>query len=242
VSELALRLALLLIWAAVVSLDERAYGSLMLHQPLVSGSVAGALMGNLQGGMTAGLVFQCFWPALLPVGGAALPAAGLAGVVAGAITGWGSHLARTRALGSIDGPLLFGVLFGLLVAGTGQHWERLTRVRNAGREERALSSSGPLRAALERAMRASYHETALRGLLLAGGALFLASMVYLWPAGVRWLGRAPWPQWGASLRLTALGLGLGVLSGQLQEGRRRIPKELVWGLAAGVGLQILRAL
>jgi hypothetical protein len=241
VSELALRLAILLLWAAVVSLDERAYGSLMLHQPLVSATVAGSLMGNINGGMSAGLVLQCFWPGLLPIGGSMLPAAGLAGVVAGATTSWGVHLVGTRLLWSMHGPLLFGVTLGLLTAGAGEVWERATRRRNEAREERALASDEPLATALERAMRASYHDTALRGLLLVGAGLLVAAVVYLWPAGVRRLGSRPWPQWGAALRLSALGLGLGGLLAHLGRGRRSFPKEIIWGALLGAGIQILRA-
>ena len=107
-SELAIRLILLLLWAVVVSLDERAFGSFMFHQPLVAGSMAGALLGNAEGGLAAGIVFQCLWPGLMPVGGDLLPSVGLAAVLAGAVTGWGMHLVGTRALWTIDGPLFFG--------------------------------------------------------------------------------------------------------------------------------------
>jgi hypothetical protein len=241
-SELAVRLALLLLWAAVVSLDERAFGSYVFHQPLVAGSVAGLLMGNLTGGMTAGLIFQCFWPGLLPVGGAILPAVGLAGVLGGAVTAWGTHLVGTQALWSADGPLFFGVVLGLLAAGAGQTWERETRRRNEVREERALASDRPLEEALRDAFRASYHETALRGVVIVGAGIFLAGLVYLWPAAVRRMGAAPWPQLGWSLPLTALGLGLGGVLVSLRGAGRRLPSELWLGLAAGVILQVLRSL
>jgi len=239
--ELALRIALLLIWAAVVSLDERAYGSFLLHQPLVAGSVAGALMGNLSGGAAAGLVLQCFWPGLLPVGGALLPSSGLGGVVAGSVTAWGTHLAGTRMFFSADAPLLFGVVLGLLAAGAGSSWEARTRRRNEGRESLALSGGEADARSLNRALRGSYGDTATRGIILAAAAVVIGGVLYLWPAGLRRLGSAPWPQWGAGLRLSALGLGMGGLVYQFHAMRRPFPRELIWGLLAGAAVQILRS-
>jgi hypothetical protein len=242
VSELTVRLALLLIWAAIVSLDERAYGSYVFHQPLVAASVAGVLMGNLTGGMTAGLVFQCFWPGLLPIGGNPLPAVGLAGVLGGAVTSWGTHLAGTQALWSADGPLFFGVFLGLLAAGAGQLWERESRRRNTRREEEALEGPLPLEEGLRRALRSSYSDTALRGIVLVGVGVVLAGLVYLWPAGVRRMGRSPWVELGWTLPVAALGLGLGSLLVLLRGPGRRLSSELLWGLAAGIVIQLLRSL
>lgn len=241
-TELTIRLAFLLLWAAVVSLDERCLGSLMFHQPLVAGSVAGALMGNLTGGMTAGLVFQCLWPGLLPVGGALLPAVGLAGVLGGAVSGWGAHLVGTQALWTADGPLLFGVVLGMAAAGAGTAWERGTRRRNAGREERALRSELPLDAALGGAVRRAILDSALRGIVIVGTGVVLAAAVYLWPAGVRRMGATPWPQLGWSLPLVALALGLGGLGVLLRGERLWGSRELLWGVAAGVVLQLVRGL
>lgn len=241
-SELTVRLALLLLWAAVVSLDERAFGTYVFHQPLVAGSVAGILMGNLTGGMTAGLVFQCLWPALLPVGGNLLPSVGLAGVLAGAVSAWGTHLVGPRALFNSDGPLFFGVVLGLVAAGAGQAWERGTRRRNIRREEEALTSEKPLEEALRAAFRASYSDTALRGVVIVGAGVIVAGLVYLWPAGIRRMGGSPWSDLGWSLPLASLGLGLGGLLFMLRGKGRRIPSELAWGLAAGVVIQVLRNL
>lgn len=240
-SELAVRLALLLLWAAVVSLDERAFGSYLFHQPLVSGSVAGILMGNLTGGMTGGLVFQCFWPALLPIGGNLLPSVGLAGLLSGAVTAWGTHLVGTQALWTADGPLLFGVLLGLLAAWAGQAWERGTRQRNREREERALSSSKPLEISLRHAFRLSYYETALRGMVIVGAGVIAAGSVYLWPAAVRRMGETPWAELGWSLPLAALGLGLGGLLVLLRGTTRRLPAEIWVGVLLGAALQLLRS-
>lgn len=241
-TELAIRLALLLLWAAVVSLDERCLGSLMFHQPLVAGSVAGALMGNLTGGMTAGLVFQCLWPGLLPVGGTLLPAAGLAGVLGGAVSGWGAHLVGTQVLWTAGGPLLLGVLLGLAAAGVGAAWEQGTRRRNAAREERALASPQALEAALSGALRGAVLDSALRGIVIVGVGVVAAAGVYLWPAGVRRMGSTPWPEFGWALPLVALALGLGGLGVLFPGDRRWSSRELLWGLVAGVVVQLVRGL
>ena len=211
----------------------------MFHQPLVAASVAGILMGNLTGGMTAGLVFQCLWPGLLPVGGAVLPAVGLAGVVGGAVTAWGTHLVGTQALWSADGPLFFGVVLGLLAAWAGQIWERETRRRNVLREESALSSERPLEEALRDAFRASYHDSALRGVVIVGAGVLVGGLVYLWPAGVRQMGAAPWAELGWCLPLAGLGLGMGGLLVSLRGGGARLPMEIWLGLVVGVILQVL---
>jgi hypothetical protein len=242
VSELSIRLVLLLLWAAVVSLDERAFGSYMFHQPLVAGWVAGAIVGHAQGGLAAGLVFQCLWPGLLPIGGDLLPSVGIASVLAGAVTGWGSHLVGTRAVWTANGPLFFGVSLGLPAGWFGMLWERATRERNARREQAALASGAPLEEALAGALRASYADTALRGVVVVGGGILLAATVYLWPAAIRILGASPCSDLGASLRLAALGLGLGVLLFALGGARRKHVAELIWGLAAGIILQLLRGL
>jgi hypothetical protein len=241
-AELLFRLALLLFWLGLVSVDERATASLGFHQPIVSGSVAGWLMGNLDGGAGAGLVFQALWPGLLPVGGTLLPAAGIAGAIAGAVAGWGAHLAGTRALWTADGPLLFGVVLGLIAAWVGGAWERGTRRRNLGREERALGSARPLLEALERARRWALVDTALRGVLLGGAAAFLAGVVYLWPAAVRLLGASPVPEVGRALRPAALGLGLGGLLLLFDGPRLRVSRPVAVGLVAGVLFQLLRGL
>ncbi len=241
-TELAVRLLLLLAWGAVVSLDERAFGTFVFHQPLVAGSIAGALLGNLTGGMTAGLIFQSFWPGLLPIGGDVLPAVGPASVLAGAVTGWGTHLVGTQALWSADGPLLFGVVLGLFAAWAGQAWERGTRARNERREQEALASSLPLDEALNRALRWAYLDTALRGAVVVAGGVVIAAVVYLWPAAVRRMGGAPWTQVGVALPLSALGLGLGGLVVLFQGTKPRHGRELLWGLLAGVVFQLLRGL
>ncbi len=241
-AELILRLALLLSWLGVVSVDERACASLGLHQPIVAGSVAGWLMGNLDGGAGAGLVFQALWPGLLPVGGVLLPTVGVAGGIAGAVAGWGAHLAGTRALWTADGPLLFGVVLGLIAAGAGGVWERGTRQRNREREERALASDGPLPDALERARRWAWFDSGLRGVLLGGAAVFLAGVIYLWPAAVRLLGASPVPEVGRALRPAALGLGFGSLLYLFEGPRPRVSRTMAMSLAAGVLFQLLRGL
>jgi hypothetical protein len=241
-AELLIRLALLLLWLGLVSTDERASASLGFHQPIISGSVAGWLMGNLDGGAGAGLVFQALWPGLLPVGGTLLPAVGIAGGIAGAVAGWGAHLAGTRALWTADGPLLFGVVLGLVAAWIGGVWERGTRRRNLHREERALAASGSLLDALERARRWALFDTALRGVFLGGAAVFLAGVVYLWPAALHLLGASPVPEVGRALRPAALGLGLGGLWLLFDGPRPRLSRPVAAGLAAGVLFQLLRGL
>jgi hypothetical protein len=241
-AELLIRLGLLLLWLAVVSVDERTSASLGLHQPIVSGSVAGWLMGNLDGGAGAGLVFQALWPGLLPVGGTLLPAIGIAGGIAGAVAGWGAHLAGTSALWTADGPLLFGVVLGLVAAWAGATWECATRRRNAGREERALAAPGALGMALERARQWAVIDTAMRGVLLGAAAVLLAGVVYLWPAAWRLLGASPVPEVGRALRPAALGLGLGSLLLLLEGPRPHISRQVVMGLGAGVLFQLLRGL
>jgi hypothetical protein len=241
-AELLVRLALLLFWLGLVSVDERASASLGFHQPIVSGTVAGWLMGNLDGGAGAGLVFQALWPGLLPVGGTLLPAVGIAGGIAGAVAGWGAHLVGTRALLTPDGPLLFGVVVGLVAAWIGGAWERGTRRRNLDREERALAVSGPLLDALERARRSALFDTALRGVILGGAAVFLAGVVYLWPAALRLLGASPVPEVGRALRPAAFGLGLGGLLLLFDGPRPHLSRPVAAGLAAGVLFQLLRGL
>jgi hypothetical protein len=241
-TELLVRLGLLLLWLALVSVDERTSASLGLHQPIVAGSVAGWLMGNLDGGAGAGLVFQALWPGLLPVGGTLLPAAGIAGGIAGAVAGWGAHLAGTRALWTADGPLLFGVVLGLLAAWAGAAWERGTRRRNRGREEDALDREGTLLEALETARERAFLDSAMRGVLLGAGAVVLAGVVYLWPAAIRLLGASPVPEVGRALRPAAFGLGLGSLFLLLEGPRPRVSRPMVLGLAAGVVFQLLRGL
>jgi hypothetical protein len=241
-AELLVRLALLLLWLGLVSTDERASASFGFHQPIVSGSVAGWLMGNLDGGAGAGLVFQALWPGLLPVGGTLLPAVGIAGGIAGAVAGWGAHLVGTRALWTADGPLLFGVVLGLVAAWIGGAWERGTRRRNLYREERALAAPGSLLEALERARRWAVLDSVLRGVILGGAAVFLAGVVYLWPAAVRLLGASPVPEVGRALRPAAFGLGLGGLWLLFDGPRPRLSRPVAAGLAAGVLFQLLRGL
>lgn len=238
-AELLVRLVLLLLWLGLVSIDERTSASLGFHQPIVSGSVAGWLMGNLHGGAEAGLVFQALWPGLLPVGGTLLPAAGIAGGIAGAVAGWGAHLAGTRALWTGDGPLLFGVVVGLVAAWIGGAWECGIRRRNLDREERAMAAAGPLLDALEQARRWALFDAALRGVLLGGAAVFLTGVVYLWPAAVRLLGASPVPEVGRALRPAAIGLGLGSLLLLFDGPRLRVSWPVVVGLVAGVLFQLL---
>lgn len=256
----SVRVVLLLLWGAIVSLDERAWGSYMLHQPLVAGTVAGALLGSVQSGLAAGLILQCFWPALQPVGGDLLPAVGLAGVLAGAVAAWGTRLAASGAdpsphdswfsrgtgpsfLGGSSppgGPLFFAVTLGLLAAWAGRSWERATRRRNAAREERALRSSAPLGEELGRALRAALADSSLRGVVIVGAGLGLAALLFFWPAAARGLATLSARPVGSSLRLVALALGLGALAHVFGAPRRRHATDLLLGLAAGVALQLLR--
>lgn len=77
--------AAVILWGAWVSLDERAWGSWAVHQPLVAGTVAGWILGDVRSGLTAGFLFQALWPGLLPIGGALLPASGLGALTAASV-------------------------------------------------------------------------------------------------------------------------------------------------------------
>ncbi|MCK4415393.1 MAG: PTS sugar transporter subunit IIC, partial [Candidatus Eisenbacteria sp.] len=72
-------------WSLLVSIDERACGPLVLHEPLLAAGVGGLLVGRPAEGLLVGFCVQLVWPGLRPLGGIAQPATGLAAVTA---IGW----------------------------------------------------------------------------------------------------------------------------------------------------------
>ncbi len=253
-SDLPVRIVLVLLWSAVVSLDERAFGSFLFHQPLVAASLAGAIMGDARGGMVAGLVFQALWPALFPIGGNLLPAVGPASVLAGAVAGWGARAgsgahpgwasggAGFGSLPAAEGILVLAVVLGLAAAWAGRLWERGTRARNEAREALALASRAPLDRALGRALALSYADTALRGIAVAGAGLAVALLVLTRPETGRALANDAAVRLGRALPLAAVALGLGGLLLLLRGTRVRQGGAILWGLLAGIAIQLLRGL
>ena len=105
-----------------------------------------------------------------------------------------------------------------------------------------MAASGSLLDALERARRWALFDSALRGVLLGASAVFLAGIVYLWPAALHLLGASPVPEVGRALRPAAFGLGLGGLLFFFDGPRPRPSRPVAAGLAAGVLFQLLRGL
>jgi hypothetical protein len=150
--------------AFLVSLDERALGPFVLHEPLVAAGVGGALVGRLTEGVFLGLSLQWIWPGLRPLGGARQPSAGLA-----ALIGVAWYLLLPDAIG----PWRFPVALGAAVAGAawGRAGEELLRGRNALREARVGRDGRPLWSG-ESLIAAGAAEALARGVLAS--ALFFA--------------------------------------------------------------------
>lgn len=66
------------LWVFCVGVDQRAWGALQIHQPIVAGTVTGILAGIPWVGVLFGAALQALWIRPLPVGGNIPPAAGLA--------------------------------------------------------------------------------------------------------------------------------------------------------------------
>jgi len=153
-------LLLLAAWGAIVSLDERALGPLVLHEPLVAAGVGGILAGRPAEGLLLGFTLQLVWPGLRPLGGSREPAAGLA-----ALVGLGWYL----LLPEPGGPWRFPAALGAAIATAswGRAAEDLLRRRNARREE-IWSARGGEAARADRLLAAGAAEALARGLLAIG--------------------------------------------------------------------------
>jgi mannose/fructose/N-acetylgalactosamine-specific phosphotransferase system component IIC len=66
------------LWVFCVGVDQRSWGALQIHQPIVSGTVTGILAGIPWVGVLVGSALQALWIRPLPVGGNIPPASGLA--------------------------------------------------------------------------------------------------------------------------------------------------------------------
>jgi hypothetical protein len=197
--------ALLLLggWALLLSLDERACGPLVLHEPLVAAGVGGLLIGRPVEGALTGACLQFIWPGLRPLGGLGQPAAGLAAVTT---LGWLAWLPPTLAPWRF--PLALGA--GMLAAWWGRESESWLRRRNAAREAqtpRPVQEAGTL-------ILAGCGETAARGLVLVTLLTGLPSVAFLLAGGAVESGGAPVSSLPAGLReghgvLAAAACGVG---------------------------------
>lgn len=231
---------LVIMWGAWVSLDERTWGSWAVHQPIVAGTITGLLLGDLRAGLAAGVVFQALWPGLLPVGGSAVPASGLAAVTAAAFCALGQGGQEMLRPWPGHPLLLPACIAGLAAAWAGEHLEGRIRVRNGRRESEAISAWPGRPERLERAFRGAVLDGAARGVVVVGAGMALA-----FGSGVSGLssriGANPWvAAVGEILPLAVLGLCLGSVGRWFGGGRRGRPiLEISAGLLAGLLLRIL---
>jgi hypothetical protein len=156
--------ALVLAWSGWCAADQRVLASRQIHQPLVAAVVAGLLLGHPERGLLLGVWMQLVWAAPLPVGGALLPDTGSAAVSATIISvmlpgEWG---------------LLFGIVFGLIVAWTSIGWERRLRSQNE-RIEGLVRSQGGGRLPL--AVASDFIGTFLRGLFYAAASFACGGLI-----------------------------------------------------------------
>lgn len=230
----------LVLWGAWVSVDERTWGSWAVQQPIVAGTVAGLILGDLRAGLAAGFVFQAVWPGLLPVGGSALPASGLAAVTAAAFCALGDG----RPVAGLHWPghplLLPACVAGLAAAWAGELMEGRIRRRNTLREARALADWPGRPESLEGAFRAALLDGAIRGALITavGLAVARASAASGLPARLaadRFIAAT-----GGILPMAVLGICLGSAGRWLGAGRGNRPfVEISAGLVLGVLVRLL---
>jgi len=255
-TEPAWVIALLPLWGAVASLDERAWGSIGFGQPLVAGAVAGFLAGSLPAGLVAGVVLQAVWPGLQPIGGDILPAAGVAGVAAGtvaamtaagvtgpvvtgaAVTGAAMTTGNSPGVPGWDAlgvPAVLGVIAGLAASWGGARWEVATRARNGRREARALGS----------AVAAATKPEGVTGEAPIGDA---SARLPDWGALESAARRAEWDSALRGVMLAALAMAAGWLAQRLLlSTREMLPGASSWAdltpalaiIAAGLGLGAL---
>lgn len=153
----SLRWLLLSLWAAVVCADERAFGPLILHQPIVAGSVTGFIMGEPAAGLAVGFVLQAVWPGLIPLGGTRQPVIAIAALGGAAwLSLWPTGDPATAVLAALTASLL-GASAGVWAEG------RLRR-RNEQREAVVYGARAAARtAALGRLGTCGLLESALMG-------------------------------------------------------------------------------
>ncbi len=159
-------------WGAFVSVDERAFGPLLFHEPLAAAGVAGLLIGRLPEGVLFGVTFQLVWPGLRPMGGSRLPSGGLGALVALA---W--YMSLPEEAGVWGFPIALGA--GVAAAAWGQSSEDWLRRRNGEREARTLPGGAAWSG--DSLIAAGAAEALARGLLgiglLAGIPLLLLRLV-----------------------------------------------------------------
>jgi PTS system mannose-specific IIC component len=121
---MALRFLLAALLGGICYLDRTAGPQVMLHRPLIAGSIAGAIFGDFFAGATAGAILELLYIARLPVGASIPPDDTGAAIFAGA----GAATAAT-AVGS---EIHYAVLAALLLlsvpcAETGKVADRFVR-------------------------------------------------------------------------------------------------------------------
>ncbi|MFH1143535.1 MAG: PTS sugar transporter subunit IIC, partial [Candidatus Eisenbacteria bacterium] len=173
-------LALLLIlagWSALVSVDERALGPLVFHEPLVASGVAGLLAGVPGVGILIGLTLQLIWPGLRPLGGSRLPTPGLA-----ALVGLAWYLFLPDESGPWHLPIALGAAMG--AAAWGRAAEDVLRRRNAQRERRTDVHG-------KRLWRGEWLAAAGAAEAIARGPLAIGLLVGLPLVALRWVASEP---------------------------------------------------
>jgi len=240
-----LRWLLLALWAAVVCADERAFGPLILHQPIVAGPVTGFVLGEPAAGLAVGIILQVIWPGLLPLGGSRQPVVALAALV-------GAAWLSLWPTGDLPTTVLAALTASLLGASGGEWAEGRLRRRNEHREAAVYAaSSGARRAAVGRLGTCGLLESAMLGPLALILLVLLPWMILrmlgadLLPghAALGSLQGAPHPAASGAQRLLSaagatcvLWVALGGILGQRAAGMRTEILRLWHGLRGGAAL------
>lgn len=118
------RFLLTAVLGGICYLDRTAALQVMLHRPLIVGSIAGALFGSFPAGAAAGAVLELLYIARLPVGASIPPDDTGAAIFAGA----GAATAAEMAGGAIDYAVVAALLLlSVLCAEAGKVADRFVR-------------------------------------------------------------------------------------------------------------------
>jgi PTS system mannose-specific IIC component len=121
---MAWRFLLTAVLGGICYLDRTAALQVMLHRPLVAGTVAGAIFGNFEAGAMAGAVLELLYIARLPVGASIPPDDTGAALFAGA----GAATASFQTGGQVDYAVLAALLLlSVLCAESGKVADRFVR-------------------------------------------------------------------------------------------------------------------
>lgn len=203
----------------LLALDATAVGQFMVSRPLVAGVIAGALTGDAATGLLVGSLLEFYHLATVPAGGARVPDAGPATVVAATVAVW---------TGGTPGAIAVAWCLGLLWSQVGGWTVSLQRRLN-GLILGAIMGEGDSPTALELAHALAILSDLVRGTLLTGVGLLIGITAVPGLAAV-------WPldsAWTVGLILAGASVPLGIL----YKGFGGWPKQrvlFVAGLGAGL--------